>query len=273
MHNKKYWLIALLFLFVGIVIFGVLFQTRRSKNTLSLQGTQKENDSTSARKSNEKTFMLEGYPLQDVPLYKSMSVSSIKYFVNDDPASFADYFGKPVNYYNVVFETEANPEELLEYYRSLMTETNEEFVPEDQVQGRIGKYRVSASHYGNNPKNYAYLQVYLPAEEYQEKNRYYQEYPNVVEIQPNWVEHETSFGYLNQKGGEVEYTQYFAMPENIDQQIKEFETKYQSSPEYSFNSETGDMTWKNGVWKINLSFSHDHGRVYLMMRKPMDTQP
>ncbi len=268
MKNKKNILLALIFLFISLIILGISYVTLRPQRSVSSQ----ENNATSSatgKESGKINYMLDGYPIDEVPLYKSISVSSMKYFVNDDPQGYPGYFGKPVNYYNVVFETEASPKELLQYYRSMMSEINEEYVSDEQIQGKIGKYGISASHYGNNPQNYAYLQVYLPAEEYQETNRFSHEYPNAVEIQPDWTEYESSYGLLNQKGGEKEYTQYFTMPEKIDEQIQDYQAKYQNSPEYSFNSENGAMAWKSGEWKIVLTFSKSHGRIYLMMRKPM----
>lgn len=220
----------------------------------------------------EKNYLLADYPVETVPLYKLKKVSASKFFVNDDPNNFASYFGQPVNYYNVVFETEANPTELLAYYRSLMSEVNETATSAETIEGQIGKYKVSASHYGNNPQNYAYLQVYLPVTEYQKTNRYFQDYPELVALDESLVEYESSFGLLNQKGGEVEYWQYFSLPAETEERanlIKSYQDKYQLQTNYSFDEKTGLMKWQDGDYSINLTFSTDHGRVYLMIRRPI----
>lgn len=273
MNNYKRVIFALIVFLLVTALLGFLYKQYGFGFGSIGKNSEPSADNAGANSADqtEKVFMLDDYPLEEVPFFESVSVSSIKFFVNDDPQNFNDYFGQPVNYYNVVFETEATPEELFAYYRSIMDEEHEDkFRPPTQIQGKIGKYKVSASHYGNNPQNYAYLQVYLPSEEYQPENPYYGDYPKVVEIQSNWAEHENSYGLLNQKGGEVEYTQYFSMPENIDEIIAQYQEKYQDQPEYTFNPDTGAMSWKNDKNKIILTFSKDHNRIYLMIRQPMD---
>ncbi len=266
MKNKKLTLIILLILLICASLLGYLFLRRGKTKT----GIAKPAAAPQTR--NEKSYLLDGYPLKAVPLYKMKEVSSSKYFVNDDPTSRTGYFGKPVNYYNVVFETEATPKELLGYYRSLMDEVNEEFKSDESVEGKIGAYKIAVSHYGDNPKNYAYLQVYLPADKFQKTNRYYQEYPGIVELDKTWTEHESSYGLLNQKGGEIEYTQYFPMPkeeEAKDSLIKSYQEKYGQETDYSLDEKSGLMAWKKDGHSISMTFSRSHGRIYLMIRKPM----
>lgn len=266
MKNNKSIILVLTIIIFFAGMFGYLYVkgkdggvSTKSANTSQIAG--------------EKNYLLEEFPLDTVPLYKMKMVSASKYFVNKDPSRYADYFGKVVNYYNVVFETEATPEEYLKYYRSLMSEVNEDYGSESLIEGKIGKYKISASHYGDNPKNYGYLQVYLPESEYQEKNRYFQEYPGVVDLKDTFLEYESSYGFLNQKGGEVEYTQYFPLPKEDDEQNKLIETykeKYQNESGYNYNEETGLMSWKKNAHSINMAFTKDHGRIYLVIRWPMD---
>lgn len=267
MKNKKAVILILLVLILCASLLGYFFFKGGEKKT----GTAKTAAAPQIR-NQEKSYLLDGYPLKAVPLYKMKTVSSSKYFVNDDPANRDGYFGKAVNYYNVVFETEASPKELLAYYRSLMAEVNEDYQSEETVEGRIGTYKISASHYGDNPKNYAYLQVYLPPDEYQEANRYYRDYPNIVELDKTWTEYESSYGLLNQKGGEIEYTQYFPMPKEDDDRdalIKSYQEKYAQEADYSFDEKSGLMTWKKDGYSVSMTFSKNHGRIYLMMRKQM----
>lgn len=267
MKNKKTVIIVvILLLLLASVLLGKFLLGGRSDEVTATKVSDRPQE------IDKNNYLLEGYPLDIVPLYKEKMVSSSKFFVNDDPQGFGGYFGNPVNYFNVVFETEAPASELLGYYRSLMSEINEDGVSDERVEGRIGKYKVSASHYGNNPQNYAYLQVYLPADEYQQSNRYYQDYPEVVEVDEAWSEYESSYGLLNQKGGEVEYTQYFPLPpedEDRNKLIASYQEKYQQKEGYSFDEKTGLMRWKEGEYSIAMTFSKGHGRIYLMIRKPM----
>ncbi len=266
MKTKKSLVIVLLLILFVAGLLGYFYLLNRQTNS----SVTKTKDSI--EEPAEKTYLLANYPIETVPLYELKKVSSSKFFVNDDPKNFAGYFGQPVNYYNVVFETEATPTDLLAYYRSLMSEVNEDTISTERIEGKIGKYKVSVSHYGNNPQNYAYLQVYLPVEEYQKVNPYFQDYPQIVEFDSSLIEHETAYGLLNQKGGEVEYWQYFSLPKEIEEQdklIKSYQEQYQNQPSYSFEEKTGLMKWQDSGYTINLTFSKDHGRVYLMIRRPM----
>lgn len=266
MKHKKSLIIFLAIILFCASLLGYFYSQSKNKKGASTKAT------SASQATKEKNYLIEGYPLETVPLFKMKMVSASKYFVNKDPSRFADYFDKAVNYYNVVFETEATPEEYIRYYRSLMSEVNEDSVSESGIEGKIGKYKIEASHYGDNPKNYGYLQVYLPTDEYQETNRYYQDYPNVVQLGDAWPEYESSYGLLNQKGGEIEYTQYFPLPKeerDQDELINTYKEKYQNETGYAFNQSTGLMNWKKDNYSINMSFSKDHGRIYLMIRKPM----
>jgi hypothetical protein len=266
MKIKKTWLVILLIVLFLAGLLGYFYLVNLKPNNSVIKTVK------STQETVEKNYLLVNYPVETVPLYELKKVSSSKFYVNDDPNNFADYFGQPVNYYNVVFETKATPTALLAYYRSLMSEVNEDAVSTERIEGKIGKYKVSASHYGENPQNYAYLQVYLPAEEYQKINPYYQDYPNIVEIDSSLPEYETAYGLLNQKGGEIEFWQYFSLPKDeskIDELIKTYQEKYQLETGYSFDEKSGLMKWQSGNYAINLTISKAHGRVYLMVRQPM----
>lgn len=257
--------LVLFFLFVGLAGYYWF----RSNNIVK-DKTEKQVEAVDKRESN---FILDGYPITEVPLYKVKSVSSSKFFVNSDVSSSGGYFGKPVNYFNVVFETEASPSETLKYYRSLMSDVNKDLVSNETLEGVVGKYKVSISHYGENPKNYAYLQVYLPSDEYQQTNKYYKDYPSVVDIDQKWVEKESSYGLLNQKNGEIEYTQYFPLTQkgdDLDKLINLYVDKYKLNTDFSFDEKTGLLRWKKDNVSVSLTFSKSHSRVYLMMRKPIN---
>lgn len=204
-------------------------------------------------------FILPNYPQSSVPLYQVDKIDSFKYFVN---------YSRSTNYYNIVYSTTASPTQIFDYYRSLMSPVDQSATNDTQIEGLIGDYKVSVSHYGEDTDD-VYIQVYLP--QYSQDNPYYTDYPqNLVDFQSEWSEQETSYGLLNQKGGEIEYTRYFSIDvQKLDSWIEQYKTLYSAKQNFNFNPESGIMTWTDDQYQITLTFSQDHGRVYLMLRKPM----
>lgn len=263
--NSRITGVVVVFLLIGVLIMGYGWYAKN-------QSGQTASDPTtvidSAAQTTAKRYILSGYPIEIVPLYQMTDISASKFFVNHDPANTDDYFGQPVNYYSVVFKTKATPEQTLAYYRSLMSSQNPESGYYFQVQGQIGKYKVSVLHDESNPDT-VYLQVYLPSEEYQQANRYYTNYPNLGLVDETWANYESSYGLLNQKNGQVEYAQYFALPLDSDVLVNAYKTKKQHMPEFSYNEETGIMQWQEESNTVTLTFSKEHQRIYLMIRRPL----
>lgn len=265
--QTKRFIIGVIVVLLLVVLAGGYswFVTQQSK-----QGDTASSDPITTAKPDAERYILAGYPIEVVPLYKMTDVSASKFFVNHDPKSTAGYFGQPVNYYNVVFKTSASPDQTFAYYRSLLTSQNTQNVPEDEMQGQIGKYKISVAQYEDNPDT-VYLRVYLPTEEYQQANRYYTQYPDLGLVDETWANYESSYGLLNQKGGQIEYTQYFALPLNSDVLIDAFRANKQSMPDYNFVEETGILQWQEEANKVTLTFSKRHQRIYLMIRRPLDS--
>ncbi len=265
-------LLLLIFLFFGIWwIFSYKSGTSHNGENLDSSSQASPTQKTLAE-GTESEYILDGYPFEVVPLYKLEEIDSFVFVVNKDPGDVASYFGKEVNYYNIVYKTEVSASEVFAYYKSLMSEQNPDS-PSDQIQGMIGKYKVSVSHYGEDTKD-VYLRVYLPIEEYKSENPFYGDYPSseVFEIDPGWVELSSSFGKLNQKGGEVEYYQYFLLPNTEaeqDELIQEYQNKYQNETNYRFDDEQLMLTWEKDDYEVVLFFSKSHGRIYLTIRKPL----
>jgi len=264
--NKKRILIAVLLILLLLIGGGIIIYQRQNNSP-----QEKISSPAALQQKDELNMILEGYPLDTVPLYEMAMISSMKFIVDRNPQKFGGYLGQEVNYYNVVFKTSADAASTLAYYRSLMSEISEEDSNDQQVVGKIGKYKVSASHYGNNPDNYAYLQVHLPTEEYSSINPFFSTYPELFSIDEQLTEYYSSYGILNQKGGEIEYSQWFA-PNDEETSIATlaqiYQDKHQQEAGFSFDADSGAMKWQAGAWQVNISFSTDHGRVYTMLRKP-----
>lgn len=269
--NKKSGVILIIIIILAVLGF------------LSLKNKPKENtEAQMISDKKEQNFLLEGFPIDKVPLFKLKEISSHKIFINTDPKNISDFEENNFAYFNVVLYTEASQEEFLNYYKNLFeSEIVEGFKPDDMVKGKIGEYKVSAAHYGSD--NTGYIQVHLPNYQDESLNKYFTDFPDILAVNSNLIEHQKSYGLLNQKGGEIEYTKYFTVIDSGDQNndgkddVDEFlalETEYknqfQDKPEYSFDEESGTMKWQDGEYESTLVVSRDHGRIYLMLRKGME---
>lgn len=272
---KKYiiYIPLILLLFVGGIY---LFKNREIFSDLK-DGNMVVNESG----EKELEFLLSGYPINEVPLYKVSKISSCKLYNNWDPNNRSIFGDTEFSYYNIVLYTDASQSEFLNYYKGIFDEEIvDEYPMPDMVQGYVGKFRVTASHYDSDSTGY--IQVYFPKEEVSRENVYFDTYPDLFELDSMFVEHENSYGLLNQVGGQTEYTKYFTVLNSGDQDsdgkddvdefgilISKYKGLYSGKDEYEFNESTGLMKWKEDGYGVVVSFSRDHGRVYLNMRGSM----
>jgi len=273
MENKKKYItgIGILILLILLLFISVKFLDRGSTKNDDINSLNNTSD-----EKLEFDYLLEGYPEADVPLYKIREVSSSKYYINFDPKNISYFDDTNYTYYNVVFYTDASQSEFLSYYKELFDkEYVEEYANPEMVKGYVGKYRVTAAHYGSGDTGY--VQVYLPNEEFTKDNKYFVSYPDLFEEDSMLVEHENSYGLLNQAGGQTEYTRYFTVIDSGDRDkdgkddvdefavlISKYENIYKDKLNYTMEGE--QMSWEDGGYKITVSFSKDHGRVYLNIR-------
>jgi len=273
MENKKKYItgVGILILLILLLFISVKFLDRGSTKNDDINSLNNTSD-----EKLEFDYLLEGYPEADVPLYKIREVSSSKYYINFDPKNISYFDDTNYTYYNVVFYTDASQSEFLSYYKELFDkEYVEEYANPEMVKGYVGKYRVTAAHYGS--EDTGYVQVYLPNEEFTKDNKYFDSYPDLFEEDSMLVEHENSYGLLNQAGGQTEYTRYFTVIDSGDRDkdgkddvdefavlISKYENIYKDKLNYTMEGE--QMSWEDGGYKITVSFSKDHGRVYLNIR-------
>ena len=230
----------------------------------------------------EQAFLIDGFPIDKVPLFKLKKIGSSHIFVNTDPKNTSAFNKTNFAYFNVVFDTDASQKEFFDYYKGLF----ESLIADDSqsremVKGKIGDYQVSVAYYGEAKTGY--VQVHLP--NYQDKNidKYFVNFPDILKVNSNLVENEKSYGLLNQKGGEVEYTKYFTVIDSGDQDndgkddVDEFlvlETEYkkqfQDKPKYSYDEKSGTMKWQDGEYESTLVVSRNHSRIYLSLRKKIE---
>ena len=271
--NKKLGIALIIILILGI--FGFVYLKNKPNIT---------DETKPLTNKNKQTFLIEGFPIEKVPLYKLDKVRSNKIFVNTDPKNVSNFEENNFAYYNVVFYSDASQEEFLDYYKNLFeSQIVDEFDSSDMVKGNIGQYKVSAAHYGSNKTGY--IQVHLPNYNDESINKYFLDFPNVLSINSNLVEHEKSYGLLNQKGGEIEFTKYFTVIDSGDKNNdgiddvdefllieEDYLKQYKEKPQYSYDEKTGTMKWKEGEFEVTLVISRDHGRIYLMLRKGLEIE-
>jgi len=274
-NNKK--LIVLIIVILGVLILG-FFTYKTLNKSDEISDSKDSSQNSSVRK--DQNFILKDYPIEKVPLYNGSTVCSMKYFVNEDSTNvYDDFFDAKVNYYNVVFKAdESKKAEILDFYKSMMSPINQDTSTENTIEGTVGIYRISISNYGYDDY---YLQVHLPENLYSKQNKYYENYPDLVEIADDWVEYENTYGLLNQKGGEVEYTRWLEVDVSkyaddslmktnpISEYYKIYKNKYAQKQDFTADDTTGQLTWQDGDYEIWAVFNIDHGRVYLTFRSPM----
>lgn len=267
--------IILLLIIILISVFVVFFKNGFRKQVEPVK-------QTSNKTENNSDFLLKGFPIKEIPLYKLNKISSNKIFINTDSKNLSVFGEKNFAYYNVVFYSEASQEEFLNYYKSLFeNQIVEEFDSPDMVKGTIGQYKVSAAHYGSG--NTGYLQVHLSDYNDESLSNYFLDFPNILESNLSVVEHEKSYGLLNQKGGEIEYTKYFTVIDSGDQNNdgnddvdefllleEEYKKQHKDKAGYVFDEKTGTMKWNDKEFEVTLVISRNHGRIYLVLRKSLN---
>jgi hypothetical protein len=282
--KKKFVLFVIVIMsIVALVLFGIYFFAIISKKNDDVNSPNTSIDIDKHQNDNEKfDFLIPGFPKDEIEFYKLDYISSAKFFVNTDPNNSSGFNEKNFAYYNIVFKTTTDKDELLQYYKESFDKSIElDYPMEDNVYGYIGEYRVQVSHYGHD--NNAYMQVHLPKIDPETSNRYFANFPELVENDNLLTLYETSFGYLNQKGGEIEYTKYFQASNSGDTNgdgkddfdefaylYEKYNKLYQEKEGYSADTTTGTLKWTSGKQNVVLVLSKDHGRVYLNIRELMD---
>lgn len=270
-----YLLACTLFILIGFLVFNYLNRTR-TKESESIIGESTHSNSLETQEVD--SFLLADFPTE-ISLYNLEKVESSKFFVNDD-ASSSYLYGGPVNYYNIVFKTSANKTELFNYYKSKFDSINIEESSDSKLIGTVGEYTISISQYSETSET-AYLQVFLPASQYQKENKFFSEYPNLILLNESWIEKESSYGLLNQKNGEIEYTQYFTLDTTklgsditetpFDHFFNQYSELYSGKDNFEKDSDNKMLSWTDQDYTITMTFSQDHGRIYLMLRKPINS--
>ena len=218
----------------------------------------------------DQNFLVDGYPLDTVPLHELTAVQSSSFYVNTEPVD--GYSGNGRTYYNVVFRTAASQSELLDYYTSLFDEFHADNSSEDRLLGTVGDLDVMASHYGDGDT--AYVEVYLPADQESTfDDEHFSGFPMTFEPTAGMDQREEVIRLIDQKGGEVWHSVYYAIADPTTATYAELEDHYAQlygdAAGFSFDRESGEMRWEEQGYEVRLSFTPDQGRVFLNVIEPM----
>ena len=148
--------------------------------------------------ADDASFLVSGYPAEQVPLYQLKSIESSSFVVNTDPRSPSVFGDTDFAYYNVVFRTSASAEDLLAHYRSLFDTPLKGGSETTTARGAIGDLKVTVSHYGSGDT--AYIEVFLPQKQSLVDDPHFSDFPAVFEPTDALVLHESGYGLLNQVG-------------------------------------------------------------------------
>lgn len=218
----------------------------------------------------DQDFLVDGYPLDTVPLHEMTAIQSSSFFVNTEPE--VGFGGNGRTYYNVVFTTSASQAELLDHYASLFDQVDADLTSETSVAGPLGDLDVEASHYGTDDT--AYLQVYLPADQESTfDDEHFSGFPMTFEPVEGMDQREASITLIDQSGGEVQHRVYYAIADPTTATFTELEDhyaqQYKDATGYTFDAESGRMSWDEEGYAVVLAFTPDHGRVYLQVTEVM----
>lgn len=274
MNRKKKIFIILPLIAVALVCAVVLIITNLSKADLDSKDSLLNNNS----QSTSQAFLLEQYPIKTVPLYKMTKVESSKFYYNSDSGNTSAFNESPYSYFNVVYKTTASKDEVFSYYRKIFNkEIKEEFSNPESIKGAIDEYNIEINQYSDDT---VYLQVYINKNKSDDIKKDLFAYFPMVDINLSYVKvDEKSYGLLNQKGGESEYTHYYTVTDTGDQNgdkiddIDEFakiqsviQEKYKNSTDFNFENNVFEWTSDKNE-KYTVEMSPDHERVYVQIRK------
>lgn len=272
---KKLGIFLLLVVLVGggAYWYFITYSPKKEDKNTTQNGNQ--------AKDNRNTNTVMDGELLDIVFYKQVSLSSSKFFYNDDPSSSSIFGEKPYAYFNVVYKSSGTQTEVLEYYKNIFTKPIEREYPDsDMVTGYIDEYKVSATRY--EADNTVYLQIHFPSEKVTKDSIYLNKFPLELKASSYLEEHELSYGVLEQNGGEVEYTKYYTIIDSgdknqdgkddideYDEVLTDYKATYKYEPNYVFDEKLQQLTWEYEGYKVTVAFADSHDRVYVMMRKKL----
>ena len=216
--------------------------------------------------------LLEGFPEDTVPLYKSDLLDTAFYSVRNDP-QWAAVEGGLRNIHHVVYHTAAPSAEVLEHYLGLMSATTDGDASDGSIEGTIGKYTVWVNTTEESSYNAVYMSVDLPKAEVTETNPFYTDYPvDLVETPAEFVFFEDKYYEYLYRSTDMAYWRQFDIADrdgqngpdlSLEDVYAYYQERYGDKPEFTIDRDARQMTWKDGKYSVTIAFYEGGGRGVL----------
>lgn len=124
---------------------------------------------------------LEGFPIDILPLYKVIRVNSNGYTVREDK----NYtIGKDL--YTIDFESEADLDEISEFYQDHVDEIIEDSFYDDYtfsalIDGKQANFFISKNESDRAVGNQVTISIGVDPSDYSDQNKYFDEYPDLID--------------------------------------------------------------------------------------------
>lgn len=216
--------------------------------------------------------LLDGWPTDEVPLYKSDLIDTAYYSVRNDP-QWTAVEGGLRNIHHVVYHTAAPTAEVLEHYLGLMSATTDADASDGYIEGTIGEYAVEINTTEESGYNAVYITVDLPRAEVTETNPFYAGYPaGLVETPGEFVFFEDKYYEYLYRGTDMAYWRQFDIADRDGQNGPDLsledvyayhQERYGDKPEFAIDRDARQMTWADGEYHVTLAFYEGGGRGVL----------
>ena len=229
-------------------------------------------DATDAAPAEWTVELLEGWPTDAVPLYKSDLIDTAFYSVRNDP-QWAAVEGGLRNMHHVVYQTAAPTAEVLEHYLGLMSSTDDADASDGYIEGTIGKYAVMINTTEESSYNAVYITVDLPKVEVTETNPFFAEYPtDLVETPGEFVFFEDKYYEYLYRGTDMAYWRQFDIADadgkngpdlSADDIYAYYQERYADKAEFAVDRDARTITWTDGMYQITIALYESGGRGVL----------
>jgi len=216
--------------------------------------------------------LLDGWPEDTVPLYKSDLIDTALYSVRNDP-QWAAVEGGLRNIHHVVYQTAAPTAEVLEHYLGLMSETSDADASDGYIEGTIGKYPVEINTTEESSYNAVYVTVDLPKAEVTETNPFYTGYPaDLVEAPGEFIFFEDKYYEYLYRRTDMAYWRQFDIADrdgkdgpdlSLEDVYSYYQERYGDKPEFAIDRDARQMTWKDGTYAVIMAFYEGGNRGVL----------
>lgn len=198
--------------------------------------------------------LLSSYPADVLPLYKPIEIESVRFVVRN-----ADnyVFGKDIH--DVSYNSSASMDEAHAFYLGLLTEVDEEYTTDTNVEGRIGEHPMFASFYENDDGTlHIGMTIGQKPADYVDANPYFADHPDLIEPFGRADLFELSYEVReSSRGSEAILIETYKTAADKEDFRAFYESKYGSAAEFLLDEdEYGlEFQWTDGDYTCRATLS------------------